>query len=225
MFGGCIWADKKIAPPIMATTTHCQRMPILFIASLSSTNRLHNILVTLGTDALAIPCFFEQRRKVIEGAVSELAISVLHEIVSLVPRRNSRCSSPAAPPSIPVPGLFTEGAKEKRTVTIMIRRYLLENDLLETIVGLPTDMFYNTGISTYVWIVSNRKPKARKGKVQLIDASGFWQRTRKSLGSKRKELTDEHIAEITRIFGSFTEATEQRYRNQQIESLVSLIIR
>jgi type I restriction enzyme M protein len=68
-------------------------------------------------------------------------------------------------------------------------------------------MFYNTGISTYVWILSNRKPPARKGKVQLIDASSFWQKMRKSLGSKRKELSDEHIAEITRIFGEFKEAT------------------
>ena len=78
---------------------------------------------------------------------------------------------------------------------------------MEAIIGLPTDMFYNTGISTYVWILSNRKPPARKGKVQLIDASSFWQKMRKSLGSKRKELSDEHIAEITRIFGEFKEAT------------------
>ncbi|MHB1681507.1 MAG: type I restriction-modification system subunit M [Bacilli bacterium] len=87
-----------------------------------------------------------------------------------------------------------------------IRRFVLENDLLEAIVGLPTDMFYNTGISTYVWIVSNRKPEHRKGKVQLIDASGMWQKMRKSLGSKRKELADDHIAEITQLFGSFAEA-------------------
>ena len=91
-----------------------------------------------------------------------------------------------------------------------IRRYVLENDLVEAIIGLPTDMFYNTGISTYVWILSNRKPKNRKGTVQLIDASGFWQKTRKSLGSKRKELSDEHIAEITRLFGQFIEASESK---------------
>jgi type I restriction enzyme M protein len=82
-----------------------------------------------------------------------------------------------------------------------IRRYVLENDMLEAIIGLPTDMFYNTGISTYVWIVTNRKPEHRNGKVQLIDASGMWRKMRKSLGSKRKELSDEHIAEITRLFG------------------------
>ena len=99
--------------------------------------------------------------------------------------------------------LFTGGAGSGESE---IRRYVLENDLVEAIVGLPTDMFYNTGISTYVWIVSNRKPVARKGRVQLIDASGFWQKMRKSLGSKRKELSDEHIDQITRLFGDFAEA-------------------
>jgi type I restriction enzyme M protein len=99
--------------------------------------------------------------------------------------------------------LFTGGAGSGESE---IRRYVLENDLVEAIIGLPTDMFYNTGISTYVWILSNRKPAARKGKVQLIDASSFWQKMRKSLGSKRKELSNEHIAEITRLFGEFKEA-------------------
>jgi len=101
--------------------------------------------------------------------------------------------------------LFTGGAGSGESE---IRRYVLENDLVEAIIGLPTDMFYNTGISTYVWILSNRKPKPRKGKVQLIDASSFWQMMRKSLGSKRKELSDEHIAEITRLFGGFKKATK-----------------
>ncbi|MUG84806.1 N-6 DNA methylase [Paenibacillus timonensis] len=86
-----------------------------------------------------------------------------------------------------------------------IRRYVLENDLLEAIIGLPTDMFYNTGISTYVWILSNRKSEARKGKLQLIDASAMWQKIRKSLGSKRKELSEDHIERITRIYGNFVE--------------------
>ncbi|MBB3265530.1 type I restriction enzyme M protein [Azospirillum sp. OGB3] len=99
--------------------------------------------------------------------------------------------------------LFTGGAGSGESE---IRRYVLENDLLEAIVGLPTDMFYNTGISTYVWILSNRKPEHRKGKVQLIDAGGMWQKMRKSLGSKRKELSDAHIDEITRLFGQFVEA-------------------
>ena len=99
--------------------------------------------------------------------------------------------------------LFTGGAGSGESE---IRRYVLENDLLEAIVGLPTDMFYNTGISTYVWIVSNRKPAHRKGKLQLIDASGMWQKMRKSLGSKRKELSEDHIDEITRLFGECKEA-------------------
>jgi type I restriction enzyme M protein len=102
--------------------------------------------------------------------------------------------------------LFTGGAGSGESE---IRRYVLENDLLEAIIGLPTDMFYNTGIATYVLIVSNRKPKARKGKVQLIDASLWWQKMRKSLGSKRKELADEHIERITRLFGEFREESEE----------------
>ena len=100
--------------------------------------------------------------------------------------------------------LFTGGAGSGESE---IRRYVLENDLVEAIIALPTDMFYNTGISTYVWIVSNRKPAARKGKLQLIDASSFWQKMRKSLGSKRKELAPEHIDDITRLFGNFEELT------------------
>ncbi len=99
--------------------------------------------------------------------------------------------------------LFTGGAGSGESE---IRRYVLENDLLEAIIGLPTDMFYNTGISTYIWIVSNRKPAVRKDKVQLIDASSFWQKMRKSLGSKRKELSPKHMEEITNLFGKFKEA-------------------
>ena len=102
--------------------------------------------------------------------------------------------------------LFTGGAGSGESE---IRRYMLENDLVEAIIGLPTDMFYNTGISTYVWIVSNRKPAQRKGKVQLIDASSFFQKMRKSLGSKRKELSPEHIKDITRIFGACKKVTRE----------------
>ena len=101
--------------------------------------------------------------------------------------------------------LFTGGAGSGESE---IRRYVLENDLVEAIVALPTDMFYNTGISTYVWILSNRKVEDRKGLVQLIDASGFWQKMRKSLGSKRKEMSDEHIATATKLFGDFAEANQ-----------------
>jgi type I restriction enzyme M protein len=108
--------------------------------------------------------------------------------------------------------LFTGGAGSGESE---IRRYVLENDLLEAIIALPTDMFYNTGISTYVWIVSNRKgmpggAASRKGKVQLIDASSFWQKMRKSLGSKRKELSPEHIEKITKLFGDGKEVPERR---------------
>ncbi len=89
-----------------------------------------------------------------------------------------------------------------------IRKYVLENDLLEAIIGLPADMFYNTGISTYIWVVCNNKPEARKGKVQLIDASGMWGKMPQSLGSKRKYLTDDHISTITKLFGEFKEAKQ-----------------
>lgn len=102
--------------------------------------------------------------------------------------------------------LFTGGAGSGESE---IRRHLLENDLLEAIIGLPTDMFYNTGISTYIWIVTNRKPKPRRGKVQLIDASGMWQKMRKSLGSKRKELSDGHIEDITKLFGKAKHVTRE----------------
>ena len=99
--------------------------------------------------------------------------------------------------------LFTGGAGSGESE---IRRHMLENDLVEAIVALPTDMFFNTGIATYVWIVSNKKPAARKGFVQLIDGSGSFRKMRKSLGSKRKELGDGDIAELVRLFGSFEAA-------------------
>lgn len=99
--------------------------------------------------------------------------------------------------------LFTGGAGSGESE---IRRYVLENDLVETIVALPTDMFYNTGIATYVWVLTNRKPAHRKGQVQLIDASSFWQKMRKSLGSKRKEMGEADIATVTKLFGDFAEA-------------------
>ena len=85
--------------------------------------------------------------------------------------------------------LFTGGANSGESE---IRRWMLENDWVEAIVALPTDLFYNTGIQTYVWLLTNRKPAARRGKVQLIDASGerFWKSMRKSLGSKRREIPE-----------------------------------
>ena len=121
--------------------------------------------------------------------------------------------------------LFTGGAGSGESE---IRRYILENDLLEAIIALPTDMFYNTGIATYVWILSSHKPAHRKGKVQLINASKerakaggrgrsggsesqepvenvFYQAMRKSLGSKRKELTEESIETLVKTYGQFAE--------------------
>ena len=84
-----------------------------------------------------------------------------------------------------------------------IRRWVIENDWLEAIIALPTDMFYNTGIATYVWVVSNQKAKQRQGKIQLINATEFHAPMRKSLGSKRKQISDEQITTITQIFGDF----------------------
>lgn len=86
-----------------------------------------------------------------------------------------------------------------------IRRWIIENHWLETIIALPDQLFYNTGILTYVWIVTNRKKGIRKGKIQLIDGTSFFERMRKPLGEKRKTLTEEHIAELTRIYGDFVE--------------------
>ena len=91
-----------------------------------------------------------------------------------------------------------------------IRRWIIENDWLEAVVALPDQLFYNTGISTYFWIVTNRKAPARRGKVQLIDARDLWQKMRKSLGEKRKELSADHIAEITKLYGDFTDADRVR---------------
>ena len=125
---------------------------------------------------------------------------LLHLISKMRPAQDGGCRFGIVLNGSP---LFTGGAGSGESE---IRRYVLENDLVEAIIALPTDMFYNTGISTYIWILSNRKPAERKGKVQLIDASSFWQKMRKSLGSKRKELSGEHIEEITRLFGAFEEA-------------------
>ena len=86
-----------------------------------------------------------------------------------------------------------------------IRRYILENDLLEAIIALPNDIFYNTGIATYIWVLSNKKAEHRKGKVQLINANGLFEKRRKALGNKRNDISEAQIAEITRVYGDFTE--------------------
>jgi type I restriction enzyme M protein len=83
-----------------------------------------------------------------------------------------------------------------------IRKWIIENDWLEAIIGLPDQLFYNTGISTYIWVLTNRKAPERKGKVQLINAVSFFQKMKKSLGQKRNEISDGQIEEITRIYSN-----------------------
>ncbi len=99
--------------------------------------------------------------------------------------------------------LFTGGAGSGSSE---IRRHLIENDLVEAIVALPTDMFFNTGIATYIWLLTNRKPGHRKGFIQLIDASAQSEKMRRSLGFKRKRLGEVHIRRVTELFGGFVEA-------------------
>ncbi len=103
--------------------------------------------------------------------------------------------------------LFTGGAGSGES---NIRRWVLENDYLEAIIGLPTDMFYNTGIATYVWILSKDKAPERRGKVQLIDATGMFEKMRKSVSSKRRYLSEENIEEITRLYHSFVESKHSK---------------
>ena len=96
--------------------------------------------------------------------------------------------------------LFSGGAGSGESE---IRKWIIEQDMLEAIIALPDQLFYNTGISTYIWIVTNRKFKDRKGKIQLINAVGFFKKMARSLGNKRNEISDEHIAEVTKIYGVF----------------------
>jgi len=109
--------------------------------------------------------------------------------------------------------LFTGGAGSGESE---IRRYILEADLLEAIIALPTDMFYNTGIATYVWILSNKKSDERKGKVQLINGVNLCSKMRKSLGSKRNVMSEDDIRTITRSFGAF-EVVDARELNKPAE--------
>ncbi|MEW6669319.1 MAG: N-6 DNA methylase [Thermodesulfobacteriota bacterium] len=91
-----------------------------------------------------------------------------------------------------------------------IRRWILENDWLETIVAVPEQLFYNTGIATYVWVLSNRKEEKRRGKVQLIDATSFWAPMRKSLGDKRREIPSEKAAEVLKLREEYREGEHSR---------------
>ncbi len=123
--------------------------------------------------------------------------------------------------------LFTGGTGSGESE---IRRYVLENDLLEAIIALPTDMFFNTGISTYIWILSNKKLPERKGKVQLINAADKGSPMRKSLGSKRKYLDEDVIADIVQAYGNFEQTktsklfdyTEFGFRRVTIERPLKL---
>ncbi len=102
-----------------------------------------------------------------------------------------------------------------------IRRSILENDLLEALIALPEQLFYNTGIATYVWVVTNRKAAARKGKVQLIDATSFWVPMRKSLGDKRREIPLERAQDILKILADFTDGeTRKVAKNGKAEDIV-----
>ena len=96
--------------------------------------------------------------------------------------------------------LFSGGAGSGESE---IRKWIIENDMLEAIIAMPDQLFYNTGISTYTWIVTNRKPKDRKGKIQLINAVGFFKKMARSLGNKRNEISDEPIEAVTKIYGAF----------------------
>src|SRR5260370_26856714 len=95
--------------------------------------------------------------------------------------------------------LFTGGAGSGESE---IRRWIIESDWLEAVVALPDQLFYNTGISTYFWLVTNRTSAERRGKVQLVDARDLWVKMRKSLGEKRNEISDAQIAHITRPYQS-----------------------
>ena len=100
--------------------------------------------------------------------------------------------------------LFTGGAGSGESE---IRRWILENDFLEALIALPEQLFYNTGIATYVWVLTNRKRPERRGKVQLIDATSFWVLLRKSLGAKRREIPFERKEEILRLLTDFEDGT------------------
>lgn len=97
-----------------------------------------------------------------------------------------------------------------------IRRWMLENDLIEAIIALPTDLFYNTGIATYIWVLSKNKRPERKGKIQLIDASTFFKKLRKALGDKKNEISPEGRSAVTKLYADFAENEYCKiYRNEE----------
>jgi type I restriction enzyme M protein len=101
-----------------------------------------------------------------------------------------------------------------------IRRWILENDWLEAIIALPEQLFYNTGIATYVWILTNRKPEARVDQVQLIDASDLWEPRRKSLGDKRRDISPQHRAQIVELYrtGGSAHAGEDEEGRERVKT-------
>lgn len=106
--------------------------------------------------------------------------------------------------------LFTGGAGSGESE---IRKYLLEKDLVEAIVALPKDMFYNTGIATYIWLLDNDKPKERKGKVQLINGTNHFEKLRKNIGSKRNAVSQQNIEELVKLYDNFVETEESKIFN------------
>jgi type I restriction enzyme M protein len=126
--------------------------------------------------------------------------------------------------------LFTGNAGQGETE---IRRWLLENDYLEAIVALPTDIFFRTGIGTYLWLLSNHKPKARRGKVQLIDATGMHSPMRKSEGNKRRYISDAQIADIAHLYAAFEPGEHVRivdyrdfgYRRIKVQRPLRLVVK
>jgi type I restriction enzyme M protein len=106
-----------------------------------------------------------------------------------------------------------------------IRRWIVENDWLDAIVALPDQLFYNTGIYTYVWLVTNRKSEERRGGMQLIDATHHFQKMKKSLGNKRNELSEEHIKEITRLYAEARHNASSKFRSngEEMERVCSKV--
>ncbi|TXH09693.1 MAG: SAM-dependent DNA methyltransferase [Gammaproteobacteria bacterium] len=128
---------------------------------------------------------------------------LLHLISKMEPVKNGQGGSRLAMVLNGSP-LFTGGAGSGES---NIRQWIIENDLLDAIIALPTDMFYNTGISTYIWVLDNNKPAQRRGKVQLINAADMFGKMRKSLGSKRKELRPADIEKICKLYDGYRNET------------------
>ncbi len=135
--------------------------------------------------------------------VSDGSLLFLMHLIAKMQQPSAECAGSKIGIILNGSPLFTGGAGSGESE---IRRYILEHDLLDALVALPTDMFYNTGIATYIWVLSNHKPAERKGKVLLINASDMHSPMRKSLGSKRKQLSDEALSEIVSLYSRYEES-------------------